>query len=174
MKKNLKNTKLINIKLNKKNEKEKIVLIIIRKMTKYDIELIIFDLDGTLIDHKNDDIYVYNFVNPLIEYLVSKNIKLALASYNTNAYNILKEMNIIEHFEIIEYRHWQVKFDHKQEMLENIVNKMNIPTYKILFIDDQWRFLYTAQKIGINTSLICTENIKECLKQYIDLSDLNI
>lgn len=141
-------------------------------MTQCDLEMVIFDLDDTLIKTYGKSIYVFNFVEALLKYLTSKKIKIGLASYNTNAKIILESLNLVKYFDIIEYEDWLIKLDFKETMLKKIINETNIPCHKVLLIDDHPKCIDTAKYLGLNTSLIQHGNIKNCLKQYINIDHL--
>lgn len=143
-----------------------------KELMKTNIDLIIFDLDETLIKTKGSSIYVYKFVEPLLKYLKSKNVKIALASYNTEAIFILDNLNIHHYFDIIEYENWYHKMDYKEKMLKNILYRSKVSPNKILFLDDQKPFLSTAENIGIMTRLMKNGNIKECLDGFININHL--
>ena len=139
------------------------------------IKMIIFDLDDTLIKTHNDYIFMCYSVEPILKYLKSKNIKIGLASYNANAARILKNINLIEYFDVIKYETWKNYYDldFKKNMLINIINHTQIPHDEILFLDDNVRCLYTAECLGINTSLVINGNIIECIQQHLNIDDFN-
>jgi HAD superfamily phosphatase (TIGR01681 family) len=142
---------------------------------KKNIKLIIFDLDDTLIKTYNDYIFMCHSVEPILQYLKSKNIKIGLASYNANAGRILKNINLIKYFDVIKYETWTNYYDldFKRNMLKNIINYTQIPHHEVLFLDDNARCLYTAESLGINTSLVINGNIIECIQEYLNIDDFS-
>ena len=81
-------------------------------MTRNEIQLVIFDLDETIIKTIGKDIYIYKYVIPVFEYLKLNNIKICLASYNPCAFSILMDLNLNHYFEIIEYEYWETRYDY--------------------------------------------------------------
>lgn len=121
-------------------------------MTVTNIELIIFDLDKTLIDYWGD---MYNGVYDMLNDLKKNGKRLALASYNINGEKILKRHKINHFFEIIKCQDWQIDgIDNKKQMLSEILKISNVSSENIIFVDDQQGFLNTAEKLGMNTYLV--------------------
>jgi len=139
---------------------------------KHDIKMVILDLDYTIINHQGGFYSMYDYVVPFLNYLKQNNIKISLASYNTNAENILNRLNINTFFDIIEYESWITHNDNKYCMLNRIIQNSNINPKNILFIDDQLPILKSGNKLGIHTELISNGNINSCLKNYFNLDHL--
>lgn len=118
-------------------------------MTKFN--LIVFDLDDTLICARTK-VFLYDVENLLIS-LKNEGYKLALASYNPYADDVLKKRRLYHYFDFIEYEDWrfQDELDMKENMLKTILRKSNVEAEKILFIDDQIRFIEKAQMLGLKT-----------------------
>ena len=119
-------------------------------MTK-SINLIVFDLDDTLICTRTK-LFLYDVENLLIR-LKKDGYKLAVASYNPYADNVLRKKRLYHYFDFIEYEDWrfQETIDMKEKMLKTILEKSNIEAEKILFIDDQIRFIEKAKMLGLKT-----------------------
>lgn len=115
------------------------------------IGFIVFDLDDTLVCTKTN-IFLFD-VERLLFRLKQYGYTLGVASYNPYADKVLKKKGIHHYFDYIEYEDWrfQEKLDMKERMLKTILNKANVNPDNTLFIDDQIRFLETAQSLGINT-----------------------
>ena len=116
---------------------------------KNSIELVIFDLDETLIQHKQDGIYMHTYIEPILQYLKSNNIIIALASYNPSACKILYNLDIGEYFDMIESEYWEMRYDFKEYMLKKIIEKTRVDINKILFIDDNYKMINTYNMIKI-------------------------
>ena len=114
------------------------------------IKLVIFDLDKTLID---DEQKLYEDSLKTIKFLHSKNIKIAIASYNGSAKYILRKLNMIDYFDSVYCVNWQLlKFiDHKHNMLSTIIKDYEIKPQNILFIDDMELNIKTAKNMNILT-----------------------
>lgn len=138
------------------------------------IKLVIFDLDETLVHHKMDGVYMYKYVEPVLKYLKSNNIRITLASYNTIASSVLNNFKIKHYFELIETECWIYGCDYKEYMLKKIISTTRVDTDKILFIDDNQQMINTGEKLGIQTELILDGNIKKCLEKYFDIDNLEI
>ena len=120
------------------------------------IKCVIFDLDYTLLNH-----YTYRLYDDVVEILSelkSNGYKVALASYNAYAKNVLKEFDIYDYFDYIEYEdvrysNWN-NIDNKRSMLERLIKKLNVEAQEILFIDDQRQNINVASDLGINVCLV--------------------
>lgn len=129
-------------------------------MTVTDIELIIFDLDGTLVDFWGN---IYGGVYDMLNDLKKNGKRLVLASYNINGENILKRHKISHFFETIKCQDWhQDGIDNKQQMLSEILKVSNVSPENIIFVDDQHRFLETAVKLGMNTHFVKSRHGLNC------------
>lgn len=115
------------------------------------INLIVFDLDDTLICAKTK-VFLYDVENLLIR-LKENGYKLALASYNPYADTVLRKRRLYHYFDFIEYEDWrfQDELDMKENMLKTILKKSNVEAERILFIDDQIRFVEKAKMLGLKT-----------------------
>jgi HAD superfamily hydrolase (TIGR01509 family) len=153
-------------KLNKKLKLERQL----KNMTKNEITMVIFDLDFTMIKYIGNDIYIYNYVIPTLEYLKSKNIKIGLASYNPNAVSILAKLDILHFFDFIQCEQWELRYDFKQYMLNQLLKDSKITSNNILYIDDSIKMINTGKKMGMHTHLIVNGDVNECLNMYFNLN----
>lgn len=115
------------------------------------INLIVFDLDDTLICTRTK-LFLYDVENLLIR-LKNDGFKIALASYNPYADDVLKTKRLYHYFDFVEYEDWrfQDELDMKENMLRTILKKSNVEAQNILFIDDQIRFVEKAKMLGLKT-----------------------
>jgi HAD superfamily phosphatase (TIGR01681 family) len=158
------------------------------------LELIIFDMDETLIDWTNAQLFPY--IDVYLKALKEAGYKLAIASYNSLTEECLDEFHIKQYFDIIEHQDlsrswfkqqlsaekegiyenviWQgnvTESDNKEKMLLNILTELNIPAEKTLFFDDQKRFVAMAKSLGIkgynvNNSGLTLEKLTQGLAQF--------
>ena len=111
-------------------------------------ELIIFDLDGTLLNYLGEegdddenylDILYPNTIS-ILETLKQKNYELAIASLNIHAPELLKKHNINKYFGVIScgYKGDGYKLNHMKEIMEKYpdIEENRI----VLFDDDKYNF----------------------------------
>lgn len=137
------------------------------------LDLIIFDLDETLVDWTTQQLFPE--VVQIITELKSSGYKLGLASYNGAAGQLLRNFGIYEMFDVIEYENVRNIFSDKmfddvenghpvcndnlwlrvlsgidkRDMLTSIITSLDIPSSRALFFDDQDRYINTAMSLGI-------------------------
>ncbi len=117
-------------------------------------KLVIFDLDDTLIsikDHK-----IKNEQLEILKLLKKNNIKIAVASLNTEADQILRENYIRHYFDIVKQRNLSSdnildRSIEKIYMLNAIIKELNIPSTNILFFDDQFYHCEEARSLRIRS-----------------------
>lgn len=123
------------------------------------LKCIVFDLDDTLVSRNG---YLFFGVEHMLNTLVNKGIKLVIASYNTQAAQVLERYNIHHYFDAVYYENWKFKHDYKHSMLSNIINTLDqnfkINLSEILFIDDSQDNINTADSLGLKTGLITDGN----------------
>lgn len=124
------------------------------------IKLIIFDLDNTLVDALGP----FEEVENILKYIKSKNIKLAIASYNPEPETVLKHYGLINYFDTIEgdikvkdengkFIYDRNKFRHISNILRYYKNKnLKLKSNEILFYDDLTSNTdYVEKKFGIKS-----------------------
>jgi HAD superfamily phosphatase (TIGR01681 family) len=144
------------------------------------LDLIIFDLDGTLINWEEHNVFVG--VHYILQSLKDAGYKLAIASYNQETKQCLLDLDINDYFDYVEYDkssylllHEQLKaektfdlnllwqrtenMDDKRTMLENILTASKTSANKALFFDDQKRFINTAEELGIKGHLVGKDGV---------------
>jgi HAD superfamily phosphatase (TIGR01681 family) len=155
---------------------------------KTNLDVLIFDLDETLIDWRHNKLFPR--VAYYLDQLKACGYILAIASYNSNAEYYLDHYGIKHLFDIIEYTSVSrspilqsnrnnvlvpnnIFFhqDNKYEMLKNIISKTQKPSSRMLFFDDQKRFVQTAESIGIKGIVVSCNglvlrNIKKGLSYF--------
>jgi HAD superfamily phosphatase (TIGR01681 family) len=131
-------------------------------MTEYLCKLVIFDLDGTLHSHNdiiNDNATLKKEIYDILDFLKKNNIKIALASLNSDAIKYLKRYKIFEYFDYIEYKNWLDYGDHKTDLFSFIQKKSNIPYNKMLFFDDRKHHLLEASKLQMKNVIVDQYNL---------------
>lgn len=125
------------------------------------VEVVVFDLDYTLSCPNTERLYTG--VRRLLDKLRENNIKIALASYNAYADEVLMSNNVLHYFSYIAFENWkmQSKLDMKERMLKEILKHLNCSPSKVLFVDDQRPNIKTAIKLGIKTLHIPKEKLVE-------------
>lgn len=117
------------------------------------ISFVIFDLDETLVCPRRG---LLENVTCILDKLKNKGYVLGIASYNPYAERVLHKYDIKHYFDYIEYEDYrkQQRIDMKERMLSNILMQSKVPSEKVLFVDDQVRFLNTAKKLGMSVCLV--------------------
>jgi FMN phosphatase YigB (HAD superfamily) len=117
-------------------------------------KLYIFDLDDVLIHNKNNIPILVNCVVKILQKLKDNSIKIALASHNYSAKEILEKLKIIQYFDfIVAYYDYTDKMSHLRKILDYF--KIN-PT-QVWFFDDLHENIVSANKLKINAKLIYYE-----------------
>lgn len=118
---------------------------------KNDIQLVIFDMDQTLIEWIGGDAHLFPCVKNILKSLSQHGYYIALATYNRWAALYLTRLGVISYFDMIETDIVNTldKVDYKTTMLQNILDNFKIPPENVLFFDDQKRNLETATRMGI-------------------------
>lgn len=114
------------------------------------INVIIFDLDDTLI-HEGFDIPVLcDETMNVLNYLKNKEYLLCIATLNENAHNICKHIGILNYFEYIYEKDILSKSEHFYE----IINYFNVSPCDIILYDDVYKHIEEANDIGIRGVLV--------------------
>jgi FMN phosphatase YigB (HAD superfamily) len=112
----------------------------------------IFDLDDTLI-HENfedhDGIFLFEETVSILTYLVNNDYTLAIATHNSNVYEILKK-NDIEHFfdpDLV------IGFDDvsKKPHLNMIMHIANVEPQDCIYFDDLLFHVQEAKELGMHS-----------------------
>lgn len=119
------------------------------------IELIIFDLDDTLFCLRNRELFYDARVT--LQRLKNNGYKIGLVSYNAKARAVLQSCGIHGLFDYVLCENWKIcGIDGKENMLRTIIQQSGVLPERTLFVDDQYRFLQTAQRLGMN---VCTAGV---------------
>ena len=122
------------------------------------IDMIIFDLDDTLVCWKNG-CELFPDVQETLASLKTIGYRIALASYNKNAYYYLKKFQIHEYFDFVVIEEFQKNFkvqfsldsDNKKTLLQKLLNVAQTLPSRSLFFDDQWVNVCSGNSIGIKS-----------------------
>jgi len=138
--------------------------------------LVIFDLDRTLHNAVDEDDIVFERLGKDVRHILNlckqKNIKIALASLNTNASFFLKKFNIYHYFDCIQVKSWTLHGKDKTDLFYNISKKLNIPFENMLFFDDNNSHINEARRLNIKTItvnesyLLTIKNFRDGLKLF--------
>ena len=146
------------------------------------IQLVIFDLDDTLYSSKNNALF--HRVPSLLNTIKDCGCKIALASYNAYADDVLNKCGIIKSFDYIEFEDlvhsaqilktmqklcnkgvendWKWStcvVNDKTSMLSNIIARSGVHPENTLFVDDQDRYIQAARKLGMRTCLVDQDGV---------------
>lgn len=126
-------------------------------------ELIIFDLDQTLVDWFGGEPHLFPDVPNILESLSIYGYKIALASYNRWAEHYLEKFGLIHYFDIIaiDIQNTFDKLDYKKDLLEKILKHFNISPEKALFYDDQKKNIVTGNELGIQSIYLNMNGLTE-------------
>jgi FMN phosphatase YigB (HAD superfamily) len=119
------------------------------------VEVVVFDLDDVLIHEGFQEPILCDQTLDVLNYLKSKNIKMAIASHNLNAEKIIAKLKLQDYFCLI-----LGYYDHtdKASHLHKIIKDLNIDRSKILFCDDLSENIRQARVIGISTIYVNWQN----------------
>jgi len=145
-----------------------------RMCTNTNTRLVVFDLDDTLYDPRTNA--MFPGVGDMLAALKENKFAIGLASYNAYAPDVLRDCGIGRYFEFVEHedlvrsaqilRRMQAACEHvvendwkwsscvandKRCMLRNILTRSGVPPEDAFFVDDQVRYLKTAEEIGLRT-----------------------
>jgi HAD superfamily phosphatase (TIGR01681 family) len=128
--------------------------------------LVIFDLDDTLMSIEGK---LYSNVKAMLETIKKRGMKIALASYNNNGEQRLKENGIREYFDIVECEYWVSKdlLDYKKDMLSRILKEAKVMPADVIFFDDNTRNIKTAEEMGINAVYTQVGGVYEVVNSLI-------
>jgi FMN phosphatase YigB (HAD superfamily) len=140
------------------------------------IKLIVFDLDQTLVTWRGDEPDLFpGCLSMLVSLAAIGCVKMAVASFNSNAFVVLHRLGILEYFDQVEYESLSERppdsplSDFKQAMLSRIVCAMGVQPEETLFFDDQSINVDCARRIGIHgvcvvgDSGVCLEDVEPWL-----------
>ena len=136
----------------------------------------IFDLDRTLHNAVDEDDIVFERLGKDVRHILNlckqKNIKIALASLNTNASFFLKNFNIDHYFDCIQVKSWRLHGKDKTDLFYNISKELKIPFENMLFFDDNNCHINEARRLNIKTItvnesyLLTIKNFRDGLKLF--------
>lgn len=116
-------------------------------------ELIIFDLDQTLVDWYDGKPHLFPDVPNILESLSKHGYKIALATYNRWAEHYLQELGLIGYFDMVavDITNNFDSLDYKKNLLGKVLNHFNVSPEKALFYDDHHKNVLTGNELGIRS-----------------------
>ena len=120
-------------------------------------QLVIFDLDGTLHTYKDMDssnASLSSDILNMILFLKQKNIKIALASLNSEAAYYLKKYKILHFFDFVQYKNWTIKGNFKSDLFKEIHESSKIPYKNMVFFDDKLVYCEEAMDLEIKAVIV--------------------
>jgi putative hydrolase of the HAD superfamily len=126
-------------------------------------QLIIFDLDQTLVDWFGGEPHLFPDVPNILESLSKYGYKIVLASYNRWAEHYLEKLGVSHYFDMIaiDILNTFDKLDYKKDLLEKILKHFNISPEKALFFDDQKKNVHTGNALGIDSIYLDMNGLTE-------------
>lgn len=123
------------------------------------LKLVIFDLDDTL--HYQSINYMPKHINDILNFFKNNNVRIAMASLNTRAVDYVHHYKINKYFSAIESRkeNWNVRSRSEYEentlltkvyMLRRLLKRFGCEPHEVLFFDDAYQHIHTAQSLGIH------------------------
>ena len=123
------------------------------------LKLVIFDLDDTL--HYHSINYMPKHIIDILKFFKSYNVRIAMASLNTRAYDYVYHYKIDKYFSSIELRKEKWNVSSRSEREENtlltkhymfcrLLKRFGCEPREVLFFDDSNQHIYTAQSLGIH------------------------
>jgi len=116
-------------------------------------KMVIFDFDETL--HCRNKDYFDERIRDILEFLRSKNVKLAIASLSTVVITALRSHSIIDFFDIIEYRRG-IQMT-KIGMLQKIIEQSELDVSEVIFYDNIMSYCMEAHMLGIKSVHVYTQ-----------------
>jgi HAD superfamily phosphatase (TIGR01681 family) len=146
-----------------------------------EIDVFIFDLDETLYDWSSNRLFPQ--ARDIIENLHANGYKIALASYNRKATDVLMNSGLAQFFHVVEwedatdYKEWVKKhivdadekdlwkyrrlyMDNKKRMLSSIIKKLETTPERCVFLDDQKRNIECARNMGIHAVRVGKDGVE--------------
>lgn len=132
-------------------------------LLKGNIELVIFDLDQTLIEWHFGEPHLFPDVDIILRSLYASNCKMAVATYNTWAEHYLKKMGLDHYFDMIGIDILTTfdRLDYKKDLLSKILTELNVAPEKTLFFDDQMKNVRTGHELGIHSIYVDMNGLTE-------------
>ena len=99
-------------------------------------------------------------------------MKIALASLNINAHNVLENYGIHHYFDCIQVKAWKLHGKDKTDLFHNISKTLNTPFENMLFFDDYNQHIIEARHLNIKTikvddsCLLTINNFRNGLKLF--------
>lgn len=120
-----------------------------------DKKLVIFDLDDTLC-HEGTGVYKDKVLSKeakvVLDYLQKEGHLLAVASHNTEAVRMVKELGISQFFfKIVGYRPKSYK---KMPLVEEILKETNMSKDDVVFFDDLYENVSELKRKGIKARIV--------------------
>lgn len=132
-------------------------------LLKDNIELVIFDLDQTLIEWHFGEPHLFPDVVKILNSLYASKFKMAVATYNSWAEHYLKKMGLDHYFDMIgiDIVNTFDRLDYKKDLLSKILEQLNVPPNKALFFDDQMKNIRTGCELGIHSIYVNMNGLTE-------------
>ena len=127
-------------------------------------KLVIFDLDLTLVSECGE---LYDNVHAMLKDIKAKDIRIALASYNSYGESLLARTGIRQYFDLVVCERWQSDtIDYKFTMLKKILQDTKVEPCDVVFYDDNIKNIKNGKELGI-TSVYITNDIYDEYKKTI-------